>query len=172
MNSLLLPIATIVVLAVYLSGWMTGLRRRNVQSWDSLLARLQPDWSARQFNDSPHRKQGPTSTLQEKWSLIQGAHGLWAMFQNARVLLEMADYAARNSDSVDPILLETLRSESMLIRQYVLIVLLQYAFSQVNEGICVNAYRAVSMYVDMGTRVTRLLESNAGVMLPSFVAAM
>jgi len=172
MISVLVSIAATVVLAVYLATRRTGLRRRNAQSWDSLLARLQPDWSAPELGDCSYRKEGPTSTLERKWNLIQGAHGLWAMFENARVMLEMADYAAQNGDSVDRELLNSIRHDAMQIRVYVVIALVQYAFGQMNENICVNAYRAVSMYVGMTTRVTQMLEANAGGMLPNFVAAM
>ena len=94
------------------------------------------------------------------------------MFENARVMLEMADFAARNCDSVDHELLETLRSDAMQIRISVLMTLARYACSQVNEGICINAFRAASMYTGMAARMTQLLQVNAAGMLPEFVAAM
>ena len=46
--------------------------------------------------------------------------GLWVMYQNARTMLEMADFAAKNSDTVDRLLIETLRSDAMQIRVCVL----------------------------------------------------
>jgi hypothetical protein len=48
----------------------------------------------------------------------------------------------------------------------------QYAFNQINESICMNAYHAASMYMEMATRVTRILQDSTGAMLPEFVAAM
>jgi hypothetical protein len=36
-------------------------------------------------------------TPKEKWQLIRGAHGLWAMYENACVVLEMADYSGFDS---------------------------------------------------------------------------
>jgi hypothetical protein len=54
----------------------------------------------------------------------------------------------------------------------VLSALVQYAFSQVNESICANAFRAASMYTEMAARMKQLLEVNAGDMLPACVAAM
>jgi hypothetical protein len=172
MISVLVLMAAIVVLAIYLARRRSGLRRRNVESWDSLLARLQPDWSARELGDPCFTRQGANSSLEQKWNLIQGARGLWSMFENARVMMEIADYAARNNDAFDRELLASIRYDAMQIRFYVVIALGQYAFGQMNENLCVNAYRAVSMYVAMTTRVTQQLEANAGVMLPSFVAAM
>jgi hypothetical protein len=94
------------------------------------------------------------------------------MYQNAGVMVEMADFAARNSDSVDRELLETLRADAMHIRICVLTTLARYACSQVNDAISVNAYRAASMYTGMAARMTQLLQANAAGILPDFVAAM
>jgi hypothetical protein len=94
------------------------------------------------------------------------------MYQNARVLLDMADYAARNCDNVDRVLLETLRSDAMQIRVCVLMALTQYGFSQASEGVRVNAYRAATFYTSMAARMTQLLQEHAAAIIPDFVAAM
>src|ERR1700690_1831620 len=111
----LLQIAAIAVVAIYLGRWRAGVHRRNTQSWESLLSRLRPDWSARELSDHFLWKEGLNSTPEETWTRIQGAHGLWAIYQNARVMLEMADYASRSCSSVDRELVETLRSDAMQI---------------------------------------------------------
>jgi hypothetical protein len=103
---------------------------------------------------------------------MEGPKGLWVMHQNARVMLEMADYAAKSSGSVDRLLVETLRSDAMQIRLCVLMALAQYAFSQASEGVRVNAFRAAQMYTGMAARMTQLLQENAAVIVPDFVAAM
>jgi hypothetical protein len=87
-------------------------------------------------------------------------------------MLEMADYAARNSDNVDRLLVETLRSDAMQIRACALMALAQYAFTQASEGVRVNAFRAASIYTSMAARMTQLLQEHAAVMVPDFVAAM
>ncbi|MGH9343674.1 MAG: hypothetical protein ACRD19_07935, partial [Terriglobia bacterium] len=97
---------------------------------------------------------------------------LWVMYQNARVMLEMANFAARSSGDVDKLLVETLHSDAMQIRVCVLTALAQYAFTQASEGVRVNAYRAASMYTGMAARMTRLLQESAAVVVPDFVAAM
>jgi hypothetical protein len=94
------------------------------------------------------------------------------MYQNAQVMLEMADFAAKNSDSVDRVLLETLRSDAMHIRVCVLMALAQYGFTQASEGVRVNAFRAASMYTGMAARMTQLLQQHAAMVVPDFVAAM
>ncbi len=168
----LLQIAAVALVALYFGRWRASVRRRNSQSLESLIARLRPDWSARELSDQFLWKEGLNSTPEDTWTRMDGAHGLWVMYQNARVMLEMADYAARSCTSVDRVLLETLRSDAMQIRVCVLMALTQYAFSQASEGVRVNAFRAASMYTGMAARMTQLLQENAAVLVPDFVAAM
>src|ERR1700758_3148370 len=169
---LVLQIAAISIVAICLVRWRAGFRRRNVQSWESLIAGLRPDWSARELSDQFLWKEGLSATPEDTWTRMHGPHGLWVMYQNARVMLEMADYAMRNSDSVDRVLVETLRSDAMQIRVCVLMALAQYAFSHASEGVRVNAFRAASMYTGMAARMTQLLQESAAVLVPDFVAAM
>lgn len=168
----LIQIIAIALVAFYLGRWRVAIHRRNRQSWESLIVRLRPDWSARDLSDHFLWKEGVNTTSADTWTRIKGPHGLWAMYQNARVMLEMADYAARNCESVDRELLETLRSDAVQIRVCVLMALIQYACSHASEGVRVNAFRATSMYTGMAARMTRLLQENAAIILPDFVAAM
>jgi hypothetical protein len=168
----LFQIAAVGLVAICLASWRSAARRRNSQSWESLIARLRPDWSARNLSDQFLWKEGLSATPDETWERIKGAYGLWAMYQNAGVMSEMADFAARNSDSIDRQLLATLRSDAMQIRVCVLMSLAQYAFSQASEGVRVNAFRAASMYTGMAARMTHLLQANAAMVVPDFVAAM
>ena len=46
-----LQIAAVLAIALYLVHWQRSTRRRNAQSWESLLARLRPEWSARELSD-------------------------------------------------------------------------------------------------------------------------
>ena len=168
----LLQILAFAAIAIYFGRRRSGLRRRNAQSWDSLLARLRPDWSARELSDQFLWKEELNATPEDAWERMEGPKGLWVMYQNARVMLEMADFAARNSADVDKLVLETLRSDAMQIRLCVLMGLTQYACSQASEGVRVNAYRAATMYAAMAARLTRLLQDHAAIIVPDFVAAM
>lgn len=169
---IVLQTTAVMAAAAYLHHVQAKARRRNSQSWGSLLARLRPDWNSRELNDPTLWAEAYRISPQEKWQRIEGARGLVAMYQNASVMLEMADYAARNSDSIDRDLIASLRSDAMQIRVSVMVALARYAFCQVNENICVNALRAAAMYADMTSRMTQLLQSNAAGMVPQFVAAM
>jgi hypothetical protein len=168
----LVQIAAIVAITLYLVQWRASVRRRNAETWDSLLAKLRPDWSARELSDQFLWKEGLSATPEDAWRRMEGPKGLWVIYQNARVMLEMADHAAKHCDGVDRLLIETLHSDAMQIRVCVLMALVQYAFTQASEGVRVNAFRAASIYTGMAARMTQLLQEHAAVLVPDFVAAM
>jgi len=168
----LVQIAAILAIALYLVRWRIGVKRRNSQAWESLIARLHPDWSARDLSDHFLWKEGLNATPEDAWRRMEGPKGLWAIHQNARVMLEMADYAASHCEGVDRLLVETLHSDAMQIRVCVMTALAHYAFTQASEGVRVNAFRAASMYTGMAARMTQLLQQHAAVLVPDFVAAM
>lgn len=168
----LLEIGAVVLVGLCLVRWRMSIRRRNSQSWETLLSRLRPDWSARELSDQFLWKEGLNASPEDTWTRMEGPHGLWVMYQNAKVMLEMADYATRNCENVDRVLVETLRSDAMQIRLCVIMALAQYAFSHASEGVRVNAFRAASMYTGMAARMTQLLQESAAVLVPDFVAAM
>jgi hypothetical protein len=167
-----LQIAAVLAIALYLVRWRQAVRRRNAQSWESLMARLRSEWSARELSDQFLWKEGLSATPEDAWQRMEGPRGLWVMYQNARVMLEMADFAAKNCEGVDRLLVETLHSDAMQIRVCVLTALAQYGFSQAGEGVRVNAYRAAAIYTGMAARMTQLLQDYAAAMVPEFVAAM
>lgn len=168
----LLQLGAVALVALYLGRRRLSVNRRNSQTWESLMAKLRVDWSARELSDQFLWKEGLNATPEDTWTRMQGPHGLWVMYQNAKVMLEMADYATRHCESVDRVLVETLRSDAMQIRVCVLMALAQYAFSHASEGVRVNAFRAASMYTGMAARMTQLLQDSAANMVPDFVAAM
>ena len=168
----LLQIAIVSALVIYFGKWRRNMRRRNSQSWDTLLCQLRSDWSARELSEQFLWKDQLNATPDDAWQRMEGPKGLWVMFQNAKVMMEMADFAAKHNEAVDKVLIETLRSDAMQIRVCVLMGLAQYAFSQASEGVRVNAFRAASMYTAMAARLTQLLQDHAAVILPDFVAAM
>ena len=167
-----LQIAAVAIVAISLHVFRAGLRRRNAQSWDSLVARLRLDSTTRSIGDPSVWNGNMHVTPREQWQLVRGAHGLWTMFENAAVMLEMADYAASNSDSVDREMLATLRSDAMQIRVCILSALAKYAFGQVNESISANVTRAACMYAEMAARTTELLQVNGGNLVPNLVPTM
>jgi len=168
----LVQIAAIAAIAFYLGRWRSNARRRNSETWETLLAKLRPDWSARELSENFLWKEGLSATPEDAWRRMEGPKGLWVMHQNARVMLDMADYAARNCEGVDRLLIETLHSDAMQIRVCVMMALAQYAFTQASEGVRINAFRAASMYTGMAARMTSLLQDHAAMMVPDFVAAM
>ena len=169
---MLFQIFSFAAIALYLFRWQVGIRKRNVQSWESLLARLRQDGNVRELNEQYLWKEGLTVTPEDAWQRMDGPKGLWVMYKNAQVMQEMADYAYRNSKDVDRLLIETLHSDAIQIRLCVLMALVQYGFTQASEGVRVNAFRTAALYSGMAARMTRLLQENYATILPDFVSAM
>src|ERR1039457_1006364 len=172
MALLVLQIAAVVAIAMVLVRLRKSAQCRNSQTWETLLARLRPEWSAHELSDHFLWQEGLSATPEDAWQRMEGPRGLWVMYQNARVMLEMADFASKHCEGVDRLLIETLRSDAMQIRMCVLVALAQYAFTHAGEGVRVHAYRAAAMYTGMAARMTQLLQDHAAVMVPDFVAAM
>jgi len=166
------PILVVAPIAIYFGYLRVKMARRNSQTWESLLARLQPNWSGKGLSEHYLWKEGLTTGPEETWEHIQGARGLWAMFRNAGILQQMAEYAERNCDTIDHILIETLRSDAAQIRACASSALIQFAFNRASESVRMSAFRAASMYTGMTARMTQLIQENAAMALPEFVAAM
>jgi hypothetical protein len=168
----LLQIVAFAVVAISLVHWRACFRRRNTESWESLVARLRRGWSAHDLTESFLGKEGLSAPPEEIWKRMQGARGLWAMYRNAGVMLEMADYAARTSASINSELLASLRGDAVQIRVGALTALAQFALNKASDGLRFNAFQVASQYTGMAARMTQLLEENASTLVPDFVAAM
>ena len=164
-------IAVVVAIVAYLGYWQTSVRRRNRQSWDSLIARLSPALNIRPLSEHFPWKEGLSATPSQAWERIHGMSGLRALYRNAGVILEIANFTARNADNVDPILLQNIHSDAMQIRLCVLSTMAQCLVSNATEAVRMNAFRATSMYTGLAAHMTELLQVSASSALPAFVAA-
>jgi hypothetical protein len=93
-------IAACTMVAIYLGYCRTRLHDRNMRSWEQIVGRLDPAWAA--------GKAAGTS--------VTSPHGLRVLHKSAGALMEMADYAERNSNSIDPKLLAALSDDAIHIR--------------------------------------------------------
>ena len=147
-------------------------RRRRSSSWASLVARLRPDWTASELYGLSSTGHASRAAVIEKCKRICRARGLWTAFQNTGVMLEMADYAARDSSRIDPEILAALRSDALQIRLAILTIALQYARGAAAERIGVTMLRVQAAFAEMELGLTELLQQNAPQGLPDFVAAI
>jgi len=168
MASMVFPIMFAAAAVVLLLRWRAQAKRCNAQTWDELVARLEPGWNAGQLSQCIADQD---SSVEERWERFHGARGLYVMFRNAQVMLDMANYAVRNCETVDRELVAALRSDALQIRVSVVVALAQYAMHRVNERICANALQAASMYRDMTARMSELLDVSGGQLAPAMVGA-
>ena len=168
-------IGLVLLIAIFLVAWRRSQRRRNAQSWEQILVRLRHDWSAHALSEHFLWRNELALDPEATWNQMQGPRGLVVMYNNARVMLELADYAVKNSDEhnpVDPMVIAALRSDAMQIRLLVIAALVQYALLHATAGVRTNTYRAAALYTEMAATMTTLLQQHAALILPDFVAAM
>ena len=171
---LFLQIGLATVLFAVLFFWIKGQRNRSrVQTWDEIVAQLRTnDWGFEEISERYLYKSGINATASDIWPRIHGASGLWAMYRNAALLLQLADYAAQHGENVDEALLESLRADAFQIRMSVLTALAKYAFSRSTIGASVNAHRAANMYSEMLVRMTTLFQEHSAMLFPRYLEAM
>jgi hypothetical protein len=170
MLSMLLEFALAVGAAAYLGYQVASFRRRRKLAWEMLSAQLWPDCpgpellrqlqlkeegSTPQAEGTPQREDTPS----KRWRSTQSA-GLWSMYSNAGVMIEIADFVDHKYKEVDREILAAIRNDAMQIRACALVEITKYARSEMNEGTIANVARVAAAYADMWNRTTQLLEGN------------
>lgn len=171
---LLSQIAVTVSLFAIVVIWAIGqFKQQRTNSWDDLVGQLRVnEWGFEEISERYLYKSGITATPEDIWLRIEGAKGLWAMYQNASVLLKLADFAAQHSDSTNEALIAALRADALQIRLSVISALVKYAFSRSTVGASVNAHRAASMYSEMLFHMTTLFQEHSAQLFPRYLQAM
>jgi hypothetical protein len=167
----LLEFCLVISIALYLGYWRVDVRRRQTQAWDRLVEQLQPNRIASEPNCRMCVEYSNV-TPEERWHRIHDAQGLWSMYENARVMLDMANYAAANSATIDSELLAELRRDAMQIRVCVMIELSRNACAQLSEGTNRNIARATAIHAGMVSRMADLLQANSGALVAGFAPTM
>jgi hypothetical protein len=134
----LLQSASLLALTGYLFYTRNRLHRRNLESWESLVAQLnlhsadhgvaaQAPWT------DPALWMESGLIGENLWQPAHDLRGHWALLQNARIALEMADFVDRNAPSeLTAAHLQSirhLRQDAMQIRLRSLLALPRHAFS-------------------------------------------
>jgi len=154
----LFEIGIAVSSAVYLSLWRIRLHRQRTAAWDNLVAQLKPSCLGSELSHESLGDKDLNTTPEERWRRIQGARGFWDMYENAGVILNMADYAVRNGAAVDQELLVQLRNDATQIRIGIFFALSQHALSHATEETRANIAHVTSIYEDMVSLMSGLVE--------------
>ena len=169
----LFQILLAVALIAFVGLWRRQQAKRKHRSWDQIVAALRAnDWGLDDVSERYLYRGGIKATTSDIWGRIDGARGLWAMYTNAPLLVQLADYAAEHGTDPDEALLEGLHSDAFQIRLCVLMALAKYAMSRSTVGASVNAHRATTLYSEMLARLTTLFQESAGQLFPKYLEAM
>ena len=122
--SLFIQVAIWGAILAYLWQRLAYMSRRNHATWESLASQLH--FASAVDNSIPSTKTAVLSAATEEIGKnSRNPRILWMHFNDARVMLEMADYAERNSisglASIDLALLASMRRDAMQIRLSALI---------------------------------------------------
>jgi hypothetical protein len=170
----ILQVLGITLLLGYACWWRHRQTRRRAATWESIIGRLRSN-SEFGFDEISERylyAAGIQATPQDIWPRIDGANGLWAMYTNAGVLMQLADYVAEHANNIPEELIESLRSDAFQVRTAVLMALTKYAFSRSRVAASVNAHRAASAYSGMLAHITTLFQDHSALFFPRFLEAM
>lgn len=168
MTLILLQTGVVFAVAVCLGCWVVAQRRRAAQSWQQLIARLRLHDAETAVGALSFDPETPVS-----WHARRAAmRSVWALFSNAGIMLQMADFAARNGAEIDPEILADLRMDALQTRFYALGTLRRLATQAARDAATMNALRAQAAYAEMTLRLTELLEVRAAGAVPAFIAAV
>ncbi|MBT9333364.1 hypothetical protein [Paracidobacterium acidisoli] len=170
----ILQVLGITFLLAYAVYWRRGQTRRRAATWESIVARLRSnsEFGFDQVAEKYLYAEGINATTEDIWPRIDGANGLWAMYTNAGVLMELADYTAAHASNIPEELIENLRSDAFQVRTAVLMALVKYAFSHSRVASSVNAHRAASAYSGMLAHITTMFQDHSALFFPRFLEAM
>ena len=117
---MLLPLIQVILTALlisYAAFWRRQQAKRRAKSWNGIISQLRGnDWGIEEISERFLYKSEVQVTTKDVWQRIHGCQGLWAMYKNSPVLVQLADYAAEHGQGVDLEMLEGLRSDAFQIR--------------------------------------------------------
>jgi hypothetical protein len=168
----LFEISVIITVAIYFMWWQIRVRRRRTVAWNTLVANLQPKGGDIELANHFNWNKDLFAMPKDKWQSTNFAEGLWTMYENAGVMLDIANYAAFNSTVTDPELIAALRHDAFQLRVRIVVALSKCACNQVNESTYAIVSRATAYYVDMVKRTAELAQANGTALAPGFAASM
>ena len=169
----LLQVMLTALLIGYAAFWRRQQAKRRAKSWDGIISQLRcNDWGIEEISERYLYKSEVQVTPKDVWERIHGCKGLWAMYKNSAVLMQLADYAAEHGEGVDHEMLESLRSDALQIRLHVVLSLGLFLCSASSVGASVNAHRAVATYSAMMVRLTTFVQEYSTALFPSYLDAV
>ena len=173
---MILPLLQVIFAALlvsYAAFWRRQQTRRRAKSWNAIVGQLRcNDWGIEEISERFLYKSEVQVTPKDVWQRISGCKGLWAMYKNSPILVQLADYAAEHGEGVNVEMLEGLRSDAFQIRLCVMLALAQYVLSSSSVGASVNAHRAVATYSTMMVNLTAFIQEYSTSLFPSYLDAV
>lgn len=171
----IISIAVTVVPAAYAIQWRRAQTRRRNADWNTILGRLRShsEFGFAEISERYLYSPAIDATPENVWTRIHGAEGLWSMFVNAGVLMDLAEYASTHGgDAIPEMLAAELRSDALQLRIAVLIALARFGLSRSGVSASVNAHRAACAYGSLLAHMTTFFQEYSTLYFPRFLEAM
>jgi hypothetical protein len=118
--SVLLQIAWTGILSLYLLQSRAYFRERNLKSWEGIAGQIHFDSNDQRRDDMSFWAKFLGTTEDRIHGHSRNFGRLWSLFRDARIVLEMTDYAERNGElgpaAVERAAIASLRKDAMRIR--------------------------------------------------------
>lgn len=168
-----IEISFLLAVVIFSVKWLWRQIQRRRRSWNDIVSQLvTDDWGLDDISAGSPFKSGIHATMEDIWQRIDGCRGLLAMYRNAAILIELADYAAEHGDGADQALLSTLRRDAFQIRLEVISALARHAISPAPEGRSRCAFRAAGLYSEMLATMTVFVQEHATRLFASYLDAV
>ena len=175
----MLPLIQVLLTALmlaYAGYWRRRQSKRRAESWDQLVMKLRPnDWGFEDVTERYLYSDRVSAKPEDIWDKISGAKGLWAMYTNAPVLVQLADYAAeqwRRRGRSGGIVGE--HPQRCLPNKNVRVDGARPNTSSSRSSIAsqISAHRATVAYTAMIARMTTIFQEHSAILFPKFLEAM
>ncbi|WP_263354927.1 hypothetical protein [Acidicapsa acidisoli] len=118
--SMLLQITWTGILSLYLVECRAYFRERNLRSWEGIVGQIHFEANDQRRDDLSFWAEFLATTEDQMHEHSRNFGRLWSLFRDARIVLEMTDYAERNNNlgpaAVEPAEIASLREDAMRVR--------------------------------------------------------
>lgn len=169
-----LPILLVLVVSLYAlvaARWGMRRRRSSKMDWNSLVSSIRSNGHVEDIVPGFRWSEAHTFDHEDLWKRLDGAQGLWTIYHNAGVYVQLADFARSSGASIPENIIEEIHSDALQLRLCVLLALSQYVMSRsVASGI--HCTKALTLYCGIASRLTSAFQNFRPELFPDLMQAM
>lgn len=169
-----LPILLVFIISLYAfaaARWGLRRRRSSRMDWNSLVSRIRSNGHVEDIVPGFRWSQAHTFSREDLWKRLDGAQGLWNIYHNAGIYVQLADFARASGASIPENIIEELHSDALQLRVCVLLALSQYVMSR-SVASSIHCGKALTLYCGIASRLTSTFQNFRPELFPDLMQAM